>query len=373
MNIKFLDLYKNYASYKNEIDKKINEIINNTAFINSKYIIMFENNFAKYNNVKYCIGVANGTDALEIAVNSLDLPKDSEIITVGNTFIATCLSVVNNGYKLRLCDINKDNYMMNVNKLEGLITDKTKVIIPVHLYGHAVDMDKVMELAKKYNLYVIEDCAQAHGCLYKNKKVGTIGDIGCFSFYPGKNLGGFGDAGCIVTNNEKLYQRCKKIKNLGSEVKYYHEIIGRNSRMDGLQAGILDVKLKYLDENNEKRLDNAKLYFKYLKDCEHIILPKIEDYCVPVFHLFVIRLKNKNIRDSLQKYLEKNEVQTGIHYPVSINNMECFNNYKLDETKISNDYSERILSLPMYPELREDEIKYVCNKIIDFFNKTFQV
>lgn len=368
MKIKFLDLHKNYLSNKDEIDNKITEIINNTAFINSKYISEFENNFANYNNSKYCIGVANGTDALEIAVKALDLPEDSEVITVGNTFIATCLSIINNNYKMRLCDINKDNYMMDVSKLEGLITEKTKAIIPVHLYGHAVDMDKVLEIAKKYNLYVIEDCAQAHGCLYKNRKVGSIGDIGCFSFYPGKNLGGFGDAGCIITNNKNLYDKCKKIKNLGSEHKYYHEIIGRNSRMDGLQAGILDVKLKYLDKNNKKRLNNAKLYFKYLCGTDEIILPKIKEYCVPVFHLFVIRVGNKEIRNNLQKYLEENGIQTGIHYPVSINNMECFENIELDKTEISNDYSKKILSLPMYPELEEKEIKYVCNKVKLFYN-----
>ena len=368
MKIKFLDLHKNYLSNKNEIDNKITEIINNTAFINSKYISEFENNFAKYNNSKYCVGVANGTDALEIAVQSLDLPKDSEIITVGNTFVATCLSIVNNNYKMILCDINKDNYMMDVTKLEGLITEKTKAIIVVHLYGHAVDMDKIMEIAKKYNLYVIEDCAQSHGCLYKNKKVGSIGDIGCFSFYPGKNLGGFGDAGGIITNNDQLYDKCKKIKNLGSKVKYYHEIIGRNSRMDGLQAGILDVKLKYLDENNKKRLNNAKLYFKYLCNIDKIVLPKIEDYCVPVFHLFIIRVDNKKIRDDLRKYLEDNGIETGIHYPISINNMECFQNIELDKTEISNNYSERILSLPMYPELEEKEIKYVCDNINKYYN-----
>lgn len=373
MKVKFLDLKKNYINIKREIDEKILNIINKTGFINSSYITDFENNFAKYNNIKYCVGVANGTDALEIAVNSLNLPKDSEIITVGNTFIATCLSVVNNGYKLRLCDINKDNYMMNINKLEKLINNKTKVIIPVHLFGHSVDMYPLMEIANKYNLYVIEDCAQAHGCLYKNRKVGTIGDIGCFSFYPGKNLGGFGDGGCIITNNDKIYQKCKKIKNLGSEVKYYHEIIGRNSRMDGIQAGILDVKLKYLDDNNKKRLDNAKLYITNLSFCENVILPKIEDYCVPVFHLFVIRLKNKKTRDSLQKYIEDNGIETGIHYPVSINNMECFSKIELDETEISNNYSQKILSLPIYPELEEKEIKYICNNICNFFSKTFEV
>ena len=213
MKIKFLDLHTNIINIKEEINKKMSRVITNTSFIMGPELKDFEINFAKYNNSKYCLGVGNGTDALEIAIKSLDLPQDSEILTQSNTFVATCLGILNNNYKLRLVDCFETNFMMDYTKIEEKITPKTKVIIVVHLYGHSANMDNIMEIAKKYNLFVIEDCAQAHGCSYKNQKVGTFGDIGCFSFYPGKNLGAFGDAGGVITNNENLYNKMKLIRN----------------------------------------------------------------------------------------------------------------------------------------------------------------
>ena len=365
-NIKFLDLKKNYLSAKNEIDYEINKVINTTSFINGDIVSEFENNFANYIGVNHCIGVGNGTDALEIAINSLNLPPETEIITQGNTFVATCLGILNNSHKVRLVDINPRTYMMDENKIESLINENTRVIIPVHLYGNSVNMNKIMKIAKKYNLYVIEDCAQAHGSLYHNKKVGTFGDLGCFSFYPGKNLGAFGDGGAIVTNNNELNNKIRKIKNLGSIIKYHHEILGRNSRLDSIQAAVLNVKLKYLDENNKKRRNIANIYSSLLKNIKDIELPIVEDYCVPVYHLFVIRLKNENIRNELQNFLKKNGIDTGIHYPISIQELECITN--VDKTPISNNYSKRIMSLPMYPELSQNEINYICNKIIKLFN-----
>ena len=364
--IKFLDLKKNYLSIKKKIDKEINKVINTTSFISGPIVSEFEKNFANYIDVKHCIGVANGTDALEIAINSLKLPLNSEIITQGNTFVATCLGALNNCFKIRLVDINPENYMMDTNQLESLINENTKVIIPVHLYGHSANMDEIMRIAKKYNLYVIEDCAQAHGCLYKGKRVGTFGDLACFSFYPGKNLGAFGDGGAIVTNNETLNERIRKLKNLGSIIKYHHEILGRNSRLDSIQAAVLNVKLEYLDRNNEKRRNVAKLYNNLLKDNQNIILPKIETYCLPVFHLFVIRLVNENIRNQLKKYLNDNKIETGIHYPISINDLKCIKTG--DKTNIANEYSKKILSLPMYPELKKKEIIKICEKINNFFD-----
>lgn len=365
--IKFLDLKKNYLSSKKEIDAEIQKVIDTTSFINGNIVEEFENNFSKYIGIKHCIGVGNGTDALEIAINSLQLPPNSEIITQGNTFVATCLGALNNNFKIRLTDINPETYMIDVSQIENLINKNTKVIIPVHLYGHSADMDKIMEIAKKYNLYVIEDCAQAHGCLYKGKRVGTFGNLSCFSFYPGKNLGAFGDGGCIITNDDKLNERIRKIKNLGSIIKYHHEILGRNSRLDSIQSAILNVKLKYLDNNNYKRRKVADKYFNLLKDIREIILPKIENYCIPVFHLFVIRLQNEEIRDNLKKFLNNNNIETGIHYPISINNLKSIKNVQ-DKTNISDNYSKRILSLPMYPELLSEEINYVCSKIKEFFN-----
>ena len=362
--IKFLDLKKNYLSSKKEIDEEIMKVINTTSFINGPIVKEFENNFAEYIGIKHCIGVGNGTDALEIAINSLQLGPNSEIITQGNTFVATCLGALNNNHKIRLTDINPKTYMMDSSKIEELINENTKVIIPVHLYGHSADMDEIMRIAKKYNLYVIEDCAQAHGCLYKGKKVGTFGNLACFSFYPGKNLGAFGDGGAIITNDDKLNERIRKLKNLGSIIKYHHEILGRNSRLDSIQAAVLNVKLKYLDENNEKRREYAKLYMKLLINIEELELPKIEDYCIPVYHLFVIRLKNEIIRNNLKKYLKDNNIETGIHYPISIKDLKCINND--DKTNISDDYSKRILSLPIYPELEKNEIEIICKNINNF-------
>jgi dTDP-4-amino-4,6-dideoxygalactose transaminase len=367
MKIKFLDLHKNIENIKKEINKKINNVITNTSFIMGPELKDFEINFAKYNNSKYCLGVGNGTDALEIAIKSLDLPEDSEIITQSNTFVATCLGVLNNKYKLRLVDCFEKNFMMDYTQIEDKITPKTKAIIVVHLYGHSADMDKIMELAKKYNLFVIEDCAQAHGCLYKNQKVGTFGDIGCFSFYPGKNLGAFGDAGGIITSNDMLYNKMKLIRNIGSKKKYHHEILGRNSRMDTIQAAVLDVKLKYLEDNNIKRRNVANIYFELLKNVKEIELPKIEDYCVPVYHLFVIKSDD---RDNLQKYLKENGIDTIIHYPIAISELEAIKDHIIDtDLDVSIKNSKKILSLPMYPELEEKEIKYICNNVRDFYLK----
>lgn len=365
--IKFLDLKKNYLPIKDEINNEIQKVINSTSFIQGPIVTEFENDFAKYIGVNHCIGVGNGTDALEIAIKSLNLPPNSEIITQGNTFVATCLGISNNNYKLRLVDINPETYMMDVKQIEEKINENTKVILPVHLYGHAADMDEIMKLAKKHNLFVIEDCAQAHGCFYKNKRVGSFGDLACFSFYPGKNLGAFGDGGAIVTNNQELNNKIRKIKNLGSKIKYYHEILGRNSRLDSIQAAVLNVKLKYLDVNNEKRRKVFNKYKKELENCKDLFLPKIEDYCIPVFHLFVIRFPNKEMKDKIQNYLKENNIETGIHYPISINELDCYKNENNDKTPISDIYSKCILSLPMYPELEDEEIKYICNKIKLFF------
>lgn len=370
MEVKFLDLKKNIEPIQQEIAEATHKVIANTSFIMGPSVKEFESNFAKFNNAKHCIGVGNGTDALEIAIQSLQLPEHSEIITQANTFVATALGVLNNKYKLRLVDCFKDNFMMDHTKLEDLINENTKVIIPVHLYGHAADMESIMTIAKKYNLYVIEDCAQAHGCLYKDKVIGTFGDIGCFSFYPGKNLGAFGDGGGIITNDDQLYERMLLIKNLGSKIKYHHEIIGRNSRLDTIQAAVLDVKLKYLRENNEKRRQVAKLYFKLLKNISQIELPKIEEYCVPVYHLFVIKTDK---RDELQQFLKTKKIDTIIHYPIAIPELACIK-YHLNDGKeqdnldVSVKNSKRILSLPMYPELKEEEIQYVCDKIQEFFS-----
>jgi dTDP-4-amino-4,6-dideoxygalactose transaminase len=366
MEIKFVDLKKNFENIKNEVLENVNDLFNKCDFISGGSVKKFEENFAKYLGVKHFIGCANGTDALEIAVKMLDLEKDDEIIVQGNTYIATCLGVLNNNIKLVLCDIDENTYQISAEKLESKITDKTKAIIIVHLYGLMPDMDKIMDLVKKHDLYLIEDCAQAHGAKWKGQMAGTFGHISCFSFYPGKNLGAYGDGGGIATNDDLLNERIRLTCNLGCKIKYHHELIGRNSRLDTLQASFLNTKLKYLDDWNNMRRSNAELYCKLLKDVGDIELPKIYESCEPVYHLFVIKTK---YRDQLQKHLKDNKIDALIHYPISICETEAMEKYNFDKNELSNciHNSHEILSLPMYPELEICEIKYICDKINDFF------
>ncbi|MCK5704603.1 MAG: DegT/DnrJ/EryC1/StrS family aminotransferase, partial [Cyclobacteriaceae bacterium] len=266
MNIPFVDLKSQYKSIKNEIDPVIFDVISNGAFIGGAYHKNFETAFAKFCNAKHCVGVGNGTDALFIALKTLGIKEGDEVITVANSFIATSEAITMTGAKVVFVDINPQTYNIDVKKIEEKITPKTRAIIPVHLYGQPADMDPIMEIAQNYNLKVIEDAAQAHGAVYKGRTTGSIGDLACFSFYPGKNLGAYGDAGAIVTDDENLAIKARMIANHGRVEKYNHEMEGVNSRLDGLQAAILNVKLKLLPEWTENRRKNAYLYNKHLKD-----------------------------------------------------------------------------------------------------------
>lgn len=364
MEVKFLDLSKNIDKIKSDIKQKINSVIDNTSFILGNEVETFEKNFASYSGFKHFIGCANGTDALEIAVQSLDLEPEDEIIVQGNTYIATCLSVVNNKIKLVLCDIDKDTNMISLPDIQKKITNKTKALIVVHLYGLVPDMDEISSICKNNQIHLIEDCAQAHGAKWNNKPVGTFGKLACFSFYPGKNLGAFGDAGGIGTNDNILNEKIRKIKNLGCTIKYHHDVIGRNSRLDTIQAVVLDTKLKYLEENNDKRRLNAQIYMENLKDIDNICLPKVYTKSTPVFHLFVIMTE---FRDELQKYLKNYGITTLIHYPISISETKAFNDFNFEGVNNCINNSKLILSLPMYPELTEKEILYVCKKINNFY------
>jgi len=364
--IKFLDLQKNYLAIKDEVDESINKNLFNTQYISGKDKKEFENEFADYIGTKYCIGVANGTDALEIGIQSLNLNNGDEIITQPNSYIATTLGISYNNVNPVFVDIDPNTLMIDCDKIEEKITEKTKALCIVHLYGCIPNMDKIMKIVQKYNLLLIEDCAQSHGAIYNNKKVGTFGDIACFSFYPGKNLGCYGDGGAICTNNEDLYNKIKLIHNVGSNIKYYHEVKGRNSRLDNIQAGILRIKLKYLDQNNEKRRENANRYLEKLINCNNIILPQIEEKTVPVWHLFVIRVLD-NKRSELQEYLKINNIETLIHYPIPIHKQKAYQEYNSQIYSICEKTSSEILSLPMYPELTFDEIDYISLKITEFF------
>lgn len=363
--IKFLNLRKQYISIKKEIDKAVKNVIDDSAFIGGKYVESFEKEFAEYQQAKYCVGVGNGTDALEIAIEALDLPKGSEIIVPANSFIASAEAVTRQGHKVVFCDCDENNYTISIDSLIKKITPNTRAIIAVHLYGHPCDMDKIMSIAKKYNIKVIEDCAQAHGAEYKGRKVGTIGDIGTFSFYPGKNLGAYGDAGAIVTNNEILAKKCRMTANHGRIEKYNHEFEGRNSRLDGLQAAILSVKLKHLDCWTNKRIELANYYLQHLKDIDYITLPKREDWAKQVYHLFVIRVKN---RDELKKYLFEHGIETGVHYPIALPKLKAYRYLKqYDEDFFANKYDAELLSLPMGEHLSISDLGTVVEVLKGFY------
>lgn len=340
------------------------DTINNTSFILGNEVEEFEKEFAKFCNAKCCVAVASGTDALKLAIKALGI-KEGEIITVAHTFIATALAITDNNLKPVFVDIDSKTYNIDVDQIERKITKNTKAIIVVHLYGQPANMERIAEIAKKYNLELIEDCCQAHGAEYKRKRL-PYGDIGCFSFYPGKNLGAYGDGGAIVTNNEVLAKKLKAMRNYGSQVKYYHDFIGFNSRLDSLQAQVLKVKLKCLDNWNNKRIEHAKLYDRLLNGIVEI--PKIDKNVKSVYHLYVIRCKS---RDELQKYLADNGISTVIHYPIPIHLQKAYAdlNYKNGDLPVTEEVTKNILSLPMYAELTDEEIKYTCEKIKEFHNK----
>jgi len=375
MNIPFVDLKSQYANIKDEIDNAIAEVISKTAFIGGSFAKTFETNFAEFCNVKHCVGVGNGTDALFIALKALGIGKGDEVITAANSFIATSEAITMTGAKVVFVDIDPKTYNMDPKKLNDYLKfrnpqpatrNPVRAIIPVHLYGQPADMDPILDLAKKYNLKIVEDAAQAHGAAYKGRQIGSIGDMACFSFYPGKNLGAYGDAGAIVTNDEDLAIKARMIANHGRVEKYNHEMEGVNSRLDGLQAAILDVKLRHLPEWTESRRKNAYLYNKHLKDTDLIIPVEIDDVKA-VYHLYVVRVK-KGLRQKLQERLKSKGIATGIHYPITLPNLKAYKylNHREDDFPEATRASREILSLPMFPELKESQIEYIVNQIKAF-------
>jgi dTDP-4-amino-4,6-dideoxygalactose transaminase len=355
--IPFTDLSGQYHSIKYEVDNAIKEVLDSGWYILGKKVELFEKNFANYCQAKQGIGVANGTDAIHLALLACGIGKGDEVITVSNTATPTVLAITYTGAKPVFVDIDPESYTIDVERVEEKINDKTKAILPVHLYGQLADMDSVLELARKYDLKVIEDACQAHGAEYKGKKVGAIGDIGCFSFYPTKNLGGYGDGGMVVTNSEELADTLKMLRNYGMKKQYHSLIKGFNSRLDELQAAILDVKLKKLDEWNEKRRRNARIYDRLL---ENVVKPVEKEYSKHVYHLYVIRCSD---RDEMQKKLADAGVGTLVHYPVPVHKQEAFGEFKNISLPFTEKYSCEILSLPMHPDLKEEQIRCVSDLI----------
>lgn len=365
--IKFLDLAAQYQAIKTEIDIAIGDVIAKSAFIGGEYVQRFEADFAQYCNVEHCIGVANGTDALEIAIEALDLPQGSEIIVPANSFIASSEAVSRQGHKVIFADCEPESYVISIEDVEKRISPKTKAIIAVHLYGHPCDMDALKMLAEKYGLYIVEDCAQAHGAEYKGKKVGSIGDIGTFSFYPGKNLGAYGDGGAITTNDAGFAKKSRMIANHGRISKYDHEFEGRNSRLDGLQAAVLAVKLQHLDIWTKQRINLASCYEKALSKIDQITLPIKQSWALQVYHLYVVRVED---REGLSEFLNGKGIHTGTHYPISLPKLRAYEylNQAGDDMH-ANELDSRLLSLPIGEHLSVSDIEYVVSSIEEFYNR----
>jgi dTDP-4-amino-4,6-dideoxygalactose transaminase len=361
MKVPFVDLKAQYLNHKEELDAAILDVVGNTAFVAGRYVVRFESEFAKYIGGKNCLAVANGTDAIEIALSALCVGAGDEVIVPANTFFATAEAVHNIGAEVVFIDCEPNFYNIDLSKIEEKITPRTKAIIPVHLYGLPADMDAVMAIARKHNLKIIEDCAQAHGAKYKDRTVGTFGDAATFSFYPGKNLGAYGDAGAIVTNDDAVAERCRLIANHGQPTKYRHTIIGRNSRMDGIQAAVLSVKLRHLDDWLDARRARAARYNELLAGCG-IALPTSPEERTHTYHLYVIRVKD---RDAVAAKLNEAGIDTGLHYPTALPFLECYSStgYQPSDFPVAHAQMNELLSLPMYAELTDTMVEYVCDNL----------
>ena len=371
--IKIVDTVSQYQKIKKEVDIGISNVLRTGMYINGPEVKMFESELADYLGVKHCMSCANGTDALQIALMSLGLQKGDEVLIPTFTFISVAEVVVLLGLKPIFIDTDLNSFMLDLDSIEDKISSRTKVIIPVHLFGQAENMERILEISSKHNLFIIEDNAQSLGSQYiysdKSKKyTGTIGHIGTTSFYPSKNLGCFGDGGSIFTNDDKLASKIRLISNHGQQIKYKHSTIGLNSRLDSIQAAILRVKLKYLNKYNNSRLNNAIKYNNLLNNVSEIVLPKIADYSTHVFHQYTIKVKNEKQRDDLKDFLLKKNVPSMIYYPIPIHKQEAYKSFSFEKLENSEKISNQVLSLPMCPETSNDQIEYISNSIIEFFN-----
>lgn len=368
------DLKGQYLKIKTEIDSSIQDVIDSTAFIKGKEVNLFQDELAKYLGVKHVIGCANGTDALQIALMALGLKSGDEVITPDFTFIATVEVVALLGMVPVIVDVDPDTYTIDPDKLEKAITPRTKAIIPVHLFGQCANMEEIVAIAKKHNIYIIEDVAQATGTNYIYKsgltaKAGSIGDIGTTSFFPSKNLGCFGDGGALFTNNDGLAEEIKSISNHGMKVRYYHDKIGVNSRLDTIQAAILRVKLKYLDEFNISRIKAADLYDQLLGDCKNLKTPSRASWSNHIFHQYTLRLLKGN-RAELIKYLSEKGIPSMVYYPVPLHAQKAFEVYQSKANNrlfpVSDTLCETVFSLPMHTELTVETQQYICDAILNF-------
>ncbi|MFA5059097.1 MAG: DegT/DnrJ/EryC1/StrS family aminotransferase [Candidatus Omnitrophota bacterium] len=363
MKVPFLDFSEQYEEIKNEIDVGFKTVFKHGDFVLGKEEEEFEVEFSKFCESKYGVGVNSGTDALYLAVDSLDIGVGDEVIIPTFTFIATALCISYTGATPVFVDIEKDTYNLDPKKIEKAITKKTKAIIPVHIYGQAANMDEINQIAKKHNLKVIEDAAQAHGAAYNGKRIGSLGDIACFSFYPTKGLGAFGDGGMIVTANKDLYEKCLMLRDYGRVGRYNHKIKGYNSRLDTLQAVVLSAKLKRLDKWNKMRAQHAEYYGKLLKDVDGIVTPITKEGRTHVYQTFAIRIKEN--RNQIHDELRKKGIGVLIHYPIPLHLQEAYQElkHKKGDFPVSEQVADEILSLPMFPHMKKEQIEAVASSI----------
>jgi dTDP-4-amino-4,6-dideoxygalactose transaminase len=365
--VPFVDLKINYENHREAFEKAILDAAASTQYIMGPEVSRFEKNFAKFLGASEVVGVASGTDALRLSCQALGLEQGDEVLVPANTFIATVLGVSELGARFVPVDIDPETFLMNLKDAELRLTSKTKGIIPVHLYGQVMDMDAVGSFAKSHNLFVIEDACQAHGAQWNGKRAGTFGAAGCFSFFPSKNLGAFGDGGAVAVNDPALAEKLRLLQNYGSVQKYIHEIPGANSRLDSIQAAILNVKLNYLEECSQNRFNAACRYLKGLEGVGVIEVPRFDPNFPErhVFHLFVVKCKR---RDELQKFLTERGIQTGVHYPVPIHLHKAFalNGFPEGSCPVTEKLAGEILSLPLFPEITEEQIDTVVQTIKEF-------
>ena len=373
--IEMVDLKGQYLRIKTEIDSAINEVIENTAFINGKHVETFSENLKTYLGVNYVVPCANGTDALQVALMALNLKTGDEVIVPSFTFIASAEVIGLLGLRPVMVDVDYDNFNVTAKNIEKAITVNTKAIIPVHLFGQASQMEEIMLLAKKYDLYVVEDNAQALGADYvfdsgKRQKLGTIGHIGCTSFFPSKNLGCYGDGGAVFTNDETLAKRIKMICNHGSTVKYHHEVLGVNSRLDTLQAAILDVKLKYLNTFNKLRYEAAQRYSYAFKDISGIITPKESTFSTHVYHQYTLKVLDGKT-DELKEFLASHGIPAMVYYPIPLHKQEAFLQiaHQSGDMSVAEKLCDEVLSLPMHTELDLSTIAFIISKVMSFYGR----
>lgn len=362
--IPLVDLQANYRSLKDEIDAAVAAVMNSCAFILGPDVAAFEREFAAYVGCREAVGISTGTRALHLAMEALGIGAGDEVITVPNTFAATALAIEECGATPVLIDIDPDTYLIDPGRIEAALTERTRAIVPVHLYGQPVDMDAILAIAQRHKLLVIEDACQAHGARYKGRRVGTLGNAAGFSFYPGKNLGAFGDGGLATTDDAELATRLRGLRNYGQSRKYHHDYRAYNARLDTIQAAVLRVKLRHLDRWNAQRQAAAARYRERLAGVEEVVLPKVAPDREHVWHLFVIRVPR---RDAVLQALNEQGIGAGIHYPVPIHQMPAFSHlpYKKGDFPITEAYAPTLLSLPIFPEMTPEQVDRVCETLKD--------